>query len=91
MFIIFLISYECVFFLHTDDLFFLLPLFFDVYLFLTICRRMKENTMADPEKFQETSEEVRHLENPISFQFGRLSLTKYFAWEMQFFRDVPCD
>lgn len=41
-----------------------LPLFFDVYLFLTICRQMKETTMADPEKFQETSEEVRHLENP---------------------------
>lgn len=41
-----------------------LPLFFDVYLFLTICRQMKETTMADREKFQETSEEVRHLENP---------------------------
>lgn len=41
-----------------------LPLFFDVHLFLTICRQMKETTMADREKFQETSEEVRHLENP---------------------------
>lgn len=61
-----------------------LPLFFDVYLFLTICRQMKETTMADPEKFQETSEEVRHLENPKSFQFWRLSLIKYFAGEMQF-------
>lgn len=64
--------------------FFFLPPFFDVYLFLTICRQMKETTMADPEKFQETSEEVRHLENPKSFQFWRLSLIKYFAGEMQF-------
>lgn len=45
---------------------------------------MNETTMADPEKFQETSEEVRHLENPKSFQFWRLSLIKYFAGEMQF-------